>query len=254
MEILHSDDRQAVLAKFYEVFKFYPSVNQSIVPFQIEQSHEIFYLQTIWNKRQERIASKILSTVGCNKMYALDWQHDCFLYNPCRERPYGKTWINKEDGFRVYFPSLYPNGDYYFFITEDFSYGMLGHPWRKEIWVLGQKLIQMFEQYKAALELREKPSSATDLSQSTVSGNSSTAPIAQPENSFLHYHKMRPSEWPFWIESQPGPTPHGGCFSVALYSNRTHVPCKKKDAYFAEIHECDENGNSIARVYMERSQ
>ena len=30
-----------------------------------------------------------------------------------------------------------PNGDYYFFVSKDWSVGLYGHPWRKELIVVG---------------------------------------------------------------------------------------------------------------------
>ncbi|MFX3640069.1 MAG: DUF2716 domain-containing protein [Candidatus Pristimantibacillus sp.] len=37
--------------------------------------------------------------------------------------------------------SIYPDGDYHFFIARDFSWGILGHPWEKTITIYGEKLI-----------------------------------------------------------------------------------------------------------------
>ncbi len=48
--------------------------------------------------------------------------------------------------YSAYFPSFYPDGDYYFFIEENFEFGYLGHPWRQEIWIFGRDLIKEIEQ------------------------------------------------------------------------------------------------------------
>ena len=48
-------------------------------------------------------------------------------------------------GYYAYFPSYIPDGDYSFFISEDFSFGYLGHPWRNEIWIFGEELIKETE-------------------------------------------------------------------------------------------------------------
>ena len=44
-------------------------------------------------------------------------------------------------------------------------------------------------------------------------------------------------------------TPNGGDFSVGLFSDAEHVPVSKDKAFYLEIHECDENGDSIHRTY-----
>ncbi len=45
------------------------------------------------------------------------------------------------------------NGEYNFFVSKDFSYGLLGHPWRKEIYVFGDVLINKFENQKDILNI-----------------------------------------------------------------------------------------------------
>jgi len=58
-------------------------------------------------------------------LYALDWQHPCYwLY------PHASFDADDEDAWLV--PVL-PNGDYYIFLAEDFSFGSFGHPWEMTI-------------------------------------------------------------------------------------------------------------------------
>ncbi|MDR0916311.1 MAG: DUF2716 domain-containing protein [Oscillospiraceae bacterium] len=89
-------------------------------------------------------------------MYALDWNHSSFRYNPrITEKIEYPVWIDGKsgsgDGYNVYFPTFYPNGDYYFFIARDFSWGYLGHPWLKRIYVYGQKLRGLIRKYSYIL-------------------------------------------------------------------------------------------------------
>lgn len=156
MEILNTRDEREVWDKVYGSFKFQPSINDSKMPFQIEQAHKIFELLACWNEPQHKIVSEIFKSLDCKNIFALDWQHDCFLFNPCEEIPFGMTWHDDTRDCQVYFPSYYPDGDYHFFISSDFSYGLLGHPWRKEIWAFGQWLIQKLEENQAMLMLQEK--------------------------------------------------------------------------------------------------
>lgn len=156
MEILNTRDYREVWDKVYQNFKFRPSINDSKMPFQIDQTHKIFELLAYWNEQQNRTVNEIFKSLDCKNIFALDWQHDCFLFNPWEEIPYGMTWYDDNRDCQVYFPSYYPDGDYHFFISIDFSYGLLGHPWREEIWVFGQNLIQKLEENQAMLMLREK--------------------------------------------------------------------------------------------------
>ena len=39
---------------------------------------------------------------------------------------------------------VYPDGDYFAFLSEDFSEGTFGHPWEKTICVLGERLVRSF--------------------------------------------------------------------------------------------------------------
>ena len=55
----------------------------------------------------------------------------------------------------MYFPSYYPNGDFYFFIAADWSFGLLGHPWRRELYLWGDELTARIERLAGYLDLQE---------------------------------------------------------------------------------------------------
>lgn len=78
-----------------------------------------------------------------------------FLYSPREYGDFEKAWYDESTGCTVRFPTYYPNGDYRFFIACDFSCGILGHPWRKELWVFGEKLIEEFRKKKNKLNISE---------------------------------------------------------------------------------------------------
>lgn len=46
-----------------------------------------------------------------------------------------------------------------------------------------------------------------------------------------------------------GPTPNGGVYSIAYFSDEDGEPCSEDKAARIEIHECDKDGNSIFRTY-----
>lgn len=46
-----------------------------------------------------------------------------------------------------------------------------------------------------------------------------------------------------------GPTPKGGAYSLVYYRDADGAPCERDKAVEAEIHECDSDGEVIARTY-----
>lgn len=109
-----------------------------------------------WNGEQEKTVNAIFERICPGTMCALDWQHDCFFYDPRERIPLHYGYYDAMRKCNVYFPCYYPDGDHYFFVTPDWRAGLFGHPWRKEIIVMGEKLIAEFEKVKDILELTEK--------------------------------------------------------------------------------------------------
>lgn len=109
---------------------------------KVRGEYAVFRLRSFWNEEQEAIINDILCRVIGTEMYALDWQHDCFIFSPDENIPYEYQYSDLKRNCTVYFPSYYPNGDYHFFVTTDFSAGLFGHPWREELIVSGAALIR----------------------------------------------------------------------------------------------------------------
>lgn len=158
------DNRQEydmVWDKVYEKLKFKPSSayrGHSMrvpLPFQISRNYAVYGIDKMTDKQidlTKGIIKEIFVSITSKeqRMYALDWHHCAFIFNPRNEEEQKDFW--KEDerysdgGYHVYFPSYLPDGNYYFFIDECFEFGYLGHPWRQEIWVFGDKLIERIEE------------------------------------------------------------------------------------------------------------
>lgn len=109
-----------------------------------------------WNEQQERLVNSFFIRLDLNELFALDWEHDCFTYDPAEELPLHFEYQDEQRKCAVYFPSYYPDGDYYFFGDADWKYGLFGHPWLREIVVTGEALIQLFEDNSQALEISVK--------------------------------------------------------------------------------------------------
>jgi hypothetical protein len=62
----------------------------------------------------------------------LDWQHQTYRFRPhlfaCQS---DQQWPT----------TVFPNGDYYIFLTDDMSTGTFGHPWEQTLCVFGEQLM-----------------------------------------------------------------------------------------------------------------
>ena len=110
----------------------------------------------LWNEEQEHTVNEIFKHISKEEIYALDWQHDCFIFNPHENIPVNTEWYDESRDCNVYFPTYYPDGDYYAFVSTDYSYGLFGYPWENEIYIVGNKLIELFEEHKTELALSDK--------------------------------------------------------------------------------------------------
>ncbi|MBP0966196.1 MAG: DUF2716 domain-containing protein [Oscillospiraceae bacterium] len=119
--------------------------------------HKKYRLRELWTEEQERIVNSIFSRLCPQTMYALDWQHDCFLFSPTENIPPDFWFHDAERDCNVYFPCYYPNGDFHFFLSSDRQLGLFGHPWREEIYVMGNELIAEFDHMQDQLGLAECP-------------------------------------------------------------------------------------------------
>ena len=114
-----------------------------------------YRLHRVFSEEQEKIINSIFCRMNAGDMYALDYQHDCFIYNPWEEIPLDYWFYDAERDCNVYFPRYYPNGDYHFFVSFDWSLGLYGHPWKEEIIVVGENLIREFEKVQSFLNITE---------------------------------------------------------------------------------------------------
>ena len=158
----------AVWDKVYDELHFKPGMKES-VPFVLEMPHCVYDISRMIGERLEVLCDELEDiskeifakvTPEGSRVYALDWQHSCFLYNPRNPDEQKDFWQENArymgGGYNVYFPTFFPDGDYYFFIAEDFSYGYLGHPWRQEVWIFGEPLIAEYEAIYKKFDWRKK--------------------------------------------------------------------------------------------------
>jgi len=163
-QIISKAEYKMIWDKIYNDFGFQPSIDASIKPFDFKIPFDIYDLKKSMVDWDNEDVYKIIINifVECmvedEYMYALDWQHSCYRYNPrIRNLKDNPTFIHDENypcgGYNAYFPEFYPNGDYFFFVAKDLSWGYLTHPWQNKIWVYGDSLILCLRKYSKQIGL-----------------------------------------------------------------------------------------------------
>lgn len=70
-------------------------------------------------------------------LYVLDWQHACYRFWPHR--------MSKPEDDQSWEIPVFPDGDYYIFLSQDLSFGTFGHPWEASLCVYGERLLEAVE-------------------------------------------------------------------------------------------------------------
>lgn len=153
IKIISDELAKEIWDYMFEKYKFNPSTKIEEIPFVFDVKVMCYKLKSLWNEEQELIINDFFKKISCDEIYALDYCHNCFEYNPHYYNEIKKQWYDQSRDCNVYFPSYYPNGDYFFFVSKDFRYGLLGHPWRKEIYVFGDTLIEQFKHNEESLNI-----------------------------------------------------------------------------------------------------
>ena len=152
---MNADLEKSVWDKICNEFKFVPDHRSDPYPWiELPAPSKIYHLDfqavgTHW----DRLMNSLFVQLGCSELYALDWQHDSFVFSPRDYWKLVKEYYDDERGCNVYFPHFYPDGDYYFFIDPQWKCGIFGHPWLMQIAVFGEKLIGLVDSHAEMLGL-----------------------------------------------------------------------------------------------------
>ncbi|MFC4777156.1 DUF2716 domain-containing protein [Paenibacillus sp. GCM10023252] len=128
---------------FEKKFNFKPSIKSSEWPsIQVKSDNYISYeLLVTWDMIGdfEELCNNVFKTLTNEEeyIYALDWQHECFWFNPHLPRG-DQDWIIP----------FYPDGDYYIFFPRDLRWCYFSHPWERSVTLIGEDLISKFESNK----------------------------------------------------------------------------------------------------------
>ena len=130
-------------------FDFIPSPYPGVSAFEINRPHRSFRLpDLVWDEAQEALVERLMATLIHEEIYALDYNHLAYAYVPGEAR---SALADDEK-----FPTYYPNGDYYFFVAKDLSFGWLGHPWQKKLFLFGEKILHLLDGHELQLGLVEE--------------------------------------------------------------------------------------------------
>lgn len=131
-----------VWARFDRRFSFRPGVDPKTWPALREPTPSVtFDLSVIPDGprrgaaydaiNSEALRAFVWSTPDLEELFALDWQHPAYRFRPADQ---ALTW---QAEWKI---SIYPDGDYYAFLADDFSEGTFGHPWERTLCIIGPRL------------------------------------------------------------------------------------------------------------------
>lgn len=153
--ILFNEEYDHIWDQVYEKLSFEPSIHPWVTAFELDMPHRVYRLpEFVWDEEQEALVEYLMAAAISEEIYALDWQHPAYAYWP--GELHHMEWYDKALKANMYFPTYYPNGDYYFFVAKDLSFGWLGHPWQKKLTLFGEKMLHLLDGYEAQLGLVEE--------------------------------------------------------------------------------------------------
>lgn len=81
------------------------------------------------------------------RLLVLDWQHQSWWFRPHQQ-------ATRDDW--QWPVEVFPNGDYYAFLTEDMSTGTFGHPWERTLCIFGELAPVLAPMLTAWLPIKRK--------------------------------------------------------------------------------------------------
>lgn len=153
---LSHQELKLVWETLYRDFKFNPSISRfpsfrvpsPFITYDISAYFEDSSLLHADEDLEEKALLVFQELIRTDEyMPALDWQHECYWITP-----YGSF---EKDEFGEWTVPVLPNGDYYFFLSKEMHWGLLGHPWEQSITIFGEGLIDSFTRHHPILFQRK---------------------------------------------------------------------------------------------------
>ena len=153
--IQFNEEYDLIWERVYEKLSFSPSIYSWVNTFDLDMPHRVYCLpEYVWDQEQEALVECLMAAAISEEIYALDWEHPAYTYLP-GEQHY-REWRDEALKTNRHFPTYYPNGDYYFFVAKDLSFGWLGHPWQKKIILFGDRMLHLLDGYESQLNITEE--------------------------------------------------------------------------------------------------
>lgn len=151
---LDGEDTDAAWNRWYAEFDFRPSMYEfpgirepePSATWSLDALHDdpgYFKIDRFTAAVERAIAA---CTPAGDSVLVLDWQHRCYRVRP------DLLAVGERSEWPL---SPYPDGDYYIYLAEDFSFGSFGHPWEQTVCLFGAALLAEAEH--AVSEILESP-------------------------------------------------------------------------------------------------
>lgn len=132
----------------YDVLQFRPRVGSELlhlpqpnIVFTIEEYYDAGFREDYYSDLHVKIHKifQLLTRQG-ERIIALNWQHDCYSFDPRIEF--------ERDEFDEWLIPVFPNGDYIFFLKEDYSNGVFGDGLHLSLSFYGKELVEALSVHK----------------------------------------------------------------------------------------------------------
>jgi Protein of unknown function (DUF2716) len=105
--------------------------------FDIARFYDDGFSEKLYDNLHDSALSWFKKISKGNRMYALNWQHDCFSFAP--DLPFEK------DEFDEWKIPVFPNGDFLFFLTKNFKNGIFANGINLSLILWGMDIIDALE-------------------------------------------------------------------------------------------------------------
>lgn len=137
---LNQDEYNIVWERFYNLFQFSPSISKfpAVRTDRAQLKFDIAncFSEDFPDNRLKEYAIKLFISVSRtgDRFYALDWQHECYDFDPRK--------LMQERNTNEWPIPVLPDGDYHIFLTKDFNNVWFGHPWEQTITFIGEDIVK----------------------------------------------------------------------------------------------------------------
>jgi uncharacterized protein DUF2716 len=128
-------------SRFYETFDFHPGTKPETWPaireptpsttFDISMPDGPRFASAQDAINAEALRAFVWALPTDTEMIVLNWQHPAYYFRPAQQAYSPFDWP----------VPVFPNGDYFIFLTKDFREGTFGHPWEETLCVMGERMV-----------------------------------------------------------------------------------------------------------------